>query len=62
MPIEVQDCSYYALVIDVWSSEEYEDDHIPGTVQSSPAVVTRAFWLQDWLATGGITGIADHGS
>lgn len=62
MPIEVQDCSYYALVIDVRSHEEYEDDHIPGTVQSSPAVVTRAFWLQDWLATGGITGIADHGS
>jgi tRNA 2-selenouridine synthase len=30
--IEVQDFSYYALVIDVRSREEYEDDHIPGAV------------------------------
>ena len=31
--IEVQDFSYYALVIDVRSREEYEDDHIPGAVR-----------------------------
>ena len=30
--IEVQDFSYYTLVIDVRSREEYEDDHIPGAV------------------------------
>lgn len=37
--IEVQDFSHYALVIDVRTREEYEDDHIPGAVQFSPAVV-----------------------
>ena len=31
--IEVQDFSYYSLVIDVRSRAEYEDDHIPGAVQ-----------------------------
>ena len=31
--IEVQDFSYYALVIDIRSREEYEDDHIPGAVR-----------------------------
>jgi tRNA 2-selenouridine synthase len=31
--IEVQDFSYYALVIDVRSREEFEDDHIPGAVR-----------------------------
>ena len=36
MPIEVQDCSYYALVIYVRSGEEYEDDHITGAVSLTP--------------------------
>lgn len=40
--IEVQDFSHYALVIDVRTREEYEDDHIPGAVQFSPAVVDQA--------------------
>ena len=31
--IEVQDFSHYALVIDVRSRAEYEDDHIPGAVR-----------------------------
>ena len=35
--IEVQDFSYYALVIDVRSREEYEDDHIPGAVRLEPS-------------------------
>lgn len=39
--IEVQDFSHYALVIDVRSPQEYEDDHIPGAVQFSPAVVSQ---------------------
>ena len=39
--IEVQDFSHYALVIDVRTREEYEDDHIPGAVQITPAVVSR---------------------
>jgi tRNA 2-selenouridine synthase len=39
--IEVQDFSHYALVIDVRTREEYEDDHIPGAVQFSPAVVSQ---------------------
>lgn len=39
--IEVQDFSYYALVIDVRAREEYEDDHIPSAVQFSPAVVNQ---------------------
>ena len=34
--IEVQDFSYYALVIDVRSRAEYDDDHIPGAVQLLP--------------------------
>ena len=34
--IEVQDFSYYALVIDVRSRAEYDDDHIPGAVQLMP--------------------------
>jgi tRNA 2-selenouridine synthase len=34
--IEVQDFSYYSLVIDVRSRAEYEDDHIPGAVQIEP--------------------------
>ena len=38
--IEVQDFSHYALVIDVRTPQEYEDDHIPGAVQFSPAVVS----------------------
>ena len=37
----VQDFSHYALVIDVRTREEYEDDHIPGAVQFSPAVVSQ---------------------
>jgi tRNA 2-selenouridine synthase len=45
--IEVQDFSHYALIIDVRTREEYEDDHIPGAVQCSPAVVS-----QGPLATG----------
>lgn len=45
--IEVQDFSHYALIIDVRTREEYEDDHIPGAVQFSPAVVS-----QGPLATG----------
>jgi rhodanese-related sulfurtransferase len=36
--IEVQDFSYYALIIDVRSPHEYEHDHIPGAVQFTPAV------------------------
>ena len=39
--IEVQDFSHYALIIDVRTREEYEDDHIPGAVQFSPAVVSQ---------------------
>jgi len=39
--IEVQDFSHYALVIDVRTREEYEDDHIPGAVQFSPSVVSQ---------------------
>jgi tRNA 2-selenouridine synthase len=39
--IEVQDFSHYALIIDVRTPEEYEDDHIPGAVQFSPAVVNQ---------------------
>lgn len=34
--IEVQDFSYYALVIDVRPRAEYESDHIPGAVQLEP--------------------------
>ena len=34
--IEVQDFSYYALVIDVRSQAEYDDDHIPGAVHLMP--------------------------
>ena len=34
--IEVQDFSYYALMIDVRSRAEYDDDHIPGAVQLMP--------------------------
>ena len=34
--IEVQDFSYYALMIDVRSKAEYDDDHIPGAVQLTP--------------------------
>lgn len=39
--IEVQDFSHYALVIDVRTPQEYEEDHIPGAVQFSPAVVSQ---------------------
>ena len=39
--IEVQDFSHYALVIDVRTREEYEEDHIPGAVQFLPAVVNQ---------------------
>lgn len=52
--IEVQDFSHYALVIDVRTPEEYEDDHIPGAVQLSPAVVSQGplvTGLADDLAT-----------
>lgn len=34
--IEVQDFSYYALVIDVRPRAEYANDHIPGAVQLEP--------------------------
>ena len=39
--IEVQDFSYYALVIDVRTREEYENDHIPGAVRFSPTAVNQ---------------------
>jgi tRNA 2-selenouridine synthase len=39
--IEVQDFSHYALVIDVRTPQEYKEDHIPGAVQFSPAVVSQ---------------------
>ena len=39
--IEVQDFSHYALVIDVRTPQEYDEDHIPGAVQFSPAVVSQ---------------------
>lgn len=39
--IEVQDFSHYALVIDVRTPQEYEEDHIPGAVQFSPTVVSK---------------------
>lgn len=39
--IEVQDFSHYALVIDVRTPQEYEEDHIPGAMQFSPAVVSQ---------------------
>lgn len=39
--IEVQDFSHYALVIDVRTPQEYEDDHVPGAVQLSPTVVSQ---------------------
>ena len=47
--IEVQDFSYYALVIDVRSREEYEDDHIPGAVrlELSPSVAERQESISD---------------
>src|SRR5438132_3509336 len=38
--IEVQDFSYYALIIDVRSSAEFEADHIPGAVQVTPPNAT----------------------
>jgi tRNA 2-selenouridine synthase len=38
--IEVQDFSHYALIIDVRTYEEYEDDHIPGAVHFPPAVIS----------------------
>lgn len=37
--IEVQDFSYYSLVIDVRSQAEYDDDHIPGAVWHEPPVL-----------------------
>ncbi len=39
--IEVQDFSHYALVIDVRTPQEHEEDHIPGAVQFSPSVVSQ---------------------
>jgi len=47
--IEVQDFSHYARVIDVRTPQEYEEDHIPGAAQFSPAAVSRGP-----LMTGGI--------
>ena len=38
--IEVQDFSYYAVVIDVRPRAEYDDDHIPGAVQVDPPTTT----------------------
>ncbi len=35
--IEVQDFSYYALILDVRSQAEFDDDHIPGAVRLSIA-------------------------
>ena len=49
--IEVQDFSYYTLVIDVRSRQEYEDDHIPGAVrlELSPTDAERQQSLPDDL-------------
>jgi tRNA 2-selenouridine synthase len=35
--IEIQDFTYYSLVIDLRSAREYADDHIPGAVRLDPA-------------------------
>src|SRR5471032_787087 len=40
--IEVQDFSYYALLIDVRSQSEFEEDHIPGAVRLSPEDLPHA--------------------
>jgi tRNA 2-selenouridine synthase len=40
--IEVQDFSHYALVIDVRSPADYQDDHIPGAVQLTPPLAQAA--------------------
>ena len=60
--IEVQDFSYYALVIDVRSREEYEDDHIPGAVrlELSPSDTERRQSLSaDHAAHAGV--LSDSG-
>lgn len=59
--IEVQDFSHYALVIDVRTREEYEDDHIPGAVQLSPTVVGQGP-LVTGLADGRTTALVAHDS
>jgi tRNA 2-selenouridine synthase len=45
--IEVQDFAHYALMLDVRSRGEYEDDHIPGAVRLDPAE-----WVARSLTTG----------
>ena len=46
--IEVQDSSCYALVIDIRSREEFDDDHIPGVVHGEPITLTRSM-PRKWL-------------
>lgn len=40
--LEIQDFSSYALILDVRSRADYENDHIPGARQVDPAGLTRA--------------------
>lgn len=40
--IEVQDFSFYALVIDVRSQRDFDEDHIPGAVRLTPDVLAAA--------------------
>ena len=49
--IEVQDFSYYALVIDVRNKAAYDDDHIPGAVQLVP--LRPGFEGADFMAAAG---------
>jgi tRNA 2-selenouridine synthase len=61
--IEVQDFSYYALVIDVRSRAEYDDDHIPGAVQMTPlasAAEPPSANAQDTAASPALVALEDR--
>ena len=49
--IEVQEFSHYALILDVRSDAEFNDDHIPGAVRVAPEIV-RAGVDSDRLTAG----------
>ena len=40
--IEIQDFAYYALIVDVRSASEYDNDHIPGAVRLAPGRLADA--------------------
>jgi tRNA 2-selenouridine synthase len=40
--IEIQEFSYYALILDVRSSVEFDDDHIPGAMRLAPGGLRAA--------------------